>query len=66
MKDMKEPVSRELKTVAEAGDFLRVSRPKIYKMMKSGELKFIKLGARTLIRQVDLDNLIARLAGETA
>ncbi len=66
MKNMKEPVERELLTVAETADHLRISRRKLYHMMENKDLKFIKLGGRTLFRKVDLDAMISRLAGEAA
>lgn len=66
MKTSSEPVTRELLTVAETAEYLRVSRTQLYKLMRRDAVKFIKLGGRTLFRKSDLDGMIARLAGEAA
>ncbi len=36
-------------SVPEACSFLSISRPKVYELVKNGELRFIKLGRRTYI-----------------
>ena len=38
-----------------------IGRTKIYELIKTGELKTIKIGSRTLVTQSALDNWIKRL-----
>ncbi len=45
-------------TVNEAVEASGISRTRLYQYMKDGELPVVKLGARTLIRPVDLEKFI--------
>lgn len=50
--------------VEEAADFLRISRPFFYRLIKAGKLKKFKIGDRTLVSGRDLaryvDSLVAQ------
>jgi len=41
-------------TVKESADFLRVHRTTLARMMNGGQVKFFEVGARKLIRDIDL------------
>lgn len=45
-------------TVEETIDYLRSSRSTVYRMVRKGELKPVKLGVRTLFKRAELDALI--------
>ncbi|EDP75545.1 helix-turn-helix domain-containing protein [Hydrogenivirga sp. 128-5-R1-1] len=49
---------RRLFTVKEALEYLRISRPTFYRLIKQGKIKPVKIGKRTLIDKNDLDRLI--------
>jgi excisionase family DNA binding protein len=52
-----------LLTISETRDRLRLSRPSVYVLLKSGELPSLKFGRRRFIREEDLEQLIARRVG---
>jgi excisionase family DNA binding protein len=45
-------------TVAEAAAASGIGRTTLYGLMGSGELPFVKLGKRTLVRHTDLEKLL--------
>lgn len=45
-------------SVEQAAERLNVSRPLMYKLFKTGQLRFFKIGRRTLISVADLENFI--------
>lgn len=47
-------------TVSQAVAASGIGRTTLYSLMGSGELPFVKLGNRTLIRHMDLENLLKR------
>jgi excisionase family DNA binding protein len=47
-------------TINEAAGACGLGRTTLYKLISEGELTPIKIGARTLIRRVDLEALLAR------
>ena len=49
---------REWLTVAEAADYLRVSRDTIYRWAREGRLTLYKLGSLTRLKRSELDSLI--------
>jgi excisionase family DNA binding protein len=51
---------RGLLNVADAMEFLSVSRSKLYMLMRSGELPFVKLGKSRRVPMAALVKLIAR------
>ena len=54
--------NRELRpvvTVKEAGDYLRVSKSTIYRLLNEGLLRRRKVGSRTLIDRSDIEALIS-------
>ena len=53
-------VPREVFTVPEAMDYLRISRATFYKLTANRSLPVAKLGGRTLIRKSDVDALLER------
>lgn len=42
-----------------AARYIGISRANLYRLLKSGELKFAKIGSRTLVRRVDADRFLA-------
>ena len=48
---------KEILSIKEVCAFLGASRSTIYRQMKSGVIKYTKLGDRVLIRKVDIDKL---------
>ena len=62
--DRAELVADGLVTVQEAGQFLSVSRSKLYDLMDNGELKFVKLGrSRRIPRRALIDLAASGLQG---
>ncbi len=54
---------RRLFTVKEAMEYLRISRPTLYRLINQGKLKPVKIGKRTLLDKADLDRLIEESKG---
>lgn len=56
---MKKDFSKiEFLTVAEAAEYLRISRASLYKIIKAGTIKATSLGKRkTIIKRSDIDKL---------
>ncbi|MBO0698780.1 MAG: helix-turn-helix domain-containing protein [Zavarzinella sp.] len=54
------PEADRLLRVAEVMDLLRLSRSKVYQLMESGVLPFVKLGRSRRIARGDMDRLIAQ------
>jgi len=52
-----------LLTVKEALKYLKVGRTTLYKLIKEGKIKPVKIGKRTLIDKNDLDRLIEESKG---
>lgn len=50
----------QLLTVKEAAAQLKLSRPSVYRLMKRGELKSVKLGGARRIPQRELERLVDR------
>lgn len=50
----------QLLTVKEACARLRISRATLYNLVKRGILTFVKIGGKSLIREVAIDHLIAQ------
>lgn len=55
------PVPRLAFSVEEAAASACLSKAKLYELMKAGELRYRKCGARRLITVVDLEAFLARL-----
>ncbi len=58
---MNNPVTQgieKLLTVQDLMDTLRISRPTLYRMLKTGKLKPVRIGKRTLFDPVDIRGLI--------
>lgn len=47
-------------TVNEAGDFLRVSRPQVNKLVRCGELRAVRVGERLRFRPEDVEDYLER------
>src|SRR4051812_3378858 len=56
------PSVARLRSLAEATDALRCSRQTIYRMVRDGDLHFVKVRAKTLV--AGIDQLIARQLGD--
>lgn len=50
----------KLLTVKEACQRLRISRATLYNLIKRGDLAFVKIGGKSLIREEAIDRLIAQ------
>jgi excisionase family DNA binding protein len=50
----------DLLTIREAHEELRVSRRKLFQLIRDGELAAVKLGGRTLVEREELRRLIER------
>lgn len=50
----------DLLTVREAHEELRVSRRKLFQLIRDGDLRVVKLGGRTLVEREELRSLIER------
>ena len=51
----------KLYTIGEVAESLRVSKPSIYRLMSSGQLKSIKIGGRTLFKESEIERFIDSL-----
>ncbi len=56
----------KLLTVKEACERLRISRATLYNLVKKGKIAFVKIGGKSLIREEDIDRLIAEGTGARA
>ena len=56
------PANTAVFSTSETVAYLRTSRASLYRWFKSGDLKFIKMGGRTLVRRADADDFVARCA----
>lgn len=48
-------------SVSEACNIIGIGKTKFYEILKSGEIKFIKIGTRTLIPHAELSSFINQL-----
>lgn len=48
----------------QAAEYLSISTRLLDDLLTAGEIKKIKIGRKTLVRVIDLDAYLARLAGE--
>ena len=55
------PVQRKLSSIPDVCEQLSVGRSSVYGLIEDGTLRRVKIGARTLIPQADVDALIAGL-----
>jgi excisionase family DNA binding protein len=55
-----------LLTVAEAHNYLKVSRASLYRLMAAGELEWVQIGARRRFTQAAIDKFIAAHGGVAA
>lgn len=53
-----------LKTIDEAAQALRLSKPTLRRHMATGKITFVKLGRRTLFRNEDIEMFILRGASK--
>jgi len=54
--------SPALLTISETAIFFRISRASVWRLLRSGQLKQIHIGGRTLVRRVDADDFLERCA----
>jgi excisionase family DNA binding protein len=52
--------------VEEAAEALRLSRDKVYELIRSGELRSIKVGSRRLVPVVALTEYVEKSSGDAA
>ncbi len=50
----------EVLTVAEAAPYLRISRSTLSRLMRAGEIRFVKIGDRVLFRKAALDAFLEK------
>jgi excisionase family DNA binding protein len=51
----------KLYTIAEVAALLRISKPTLYRLMASGDLKSVKLGGRTLFKESEVERFVNSL-----
>lgn len=51
----------KLFTIPEVAEILRLSKPSVYRLMASGQLKSVKLGGRTLFKESEIERFINSL-----
>jgi excisionase family DNA binding protein len=51
----------KLYTIAEVATLLRISKPTLYRLMASGEIKSVKLGGRTLFKESEVERFVNSL-----
>lgn len=56
-------IQRKLCTIPNVGEQLSVGRDTVYRLINDGTLRRVKVGARTLIPQADVDAFVAGLLG---
>lgn len=49
-------------TINEAAIYFRISRAGVWRLLRTGRLKKIRIGGRTLVRRVDADAFLASCA----
>ena len=47
-------------TVSETAVYFRISRATVWRLLRTGELKKVRIGGRTLVRRVDADAFLAK------
>lgn len=53
-------LNRRLLSVAEAAAYLSIGKRTMEKLLRDGEVLKVRIGARTLVDQVDLDDYVER------
>jgi len=51
----------KLHTIGEVAEMLRISKPSVYRLMSSGQLKSVKIGGRTLFKETELERFVNSL-----
>lgn len=46
-------------TVEEAGDYLRISRSSLYRLIRDGRLRPARIGRRVVFRRIDIDAFLS-------
>lgn len=54
-------MEKRLLTVKEVCEYLNISKPTVYRLIKEGKLKPIKIGKSTRFEKEDIDKLIEEL-----
>ncbi len=52
------PALRNLLTLSEAAEELRISRTQMYRMRASGRIRVVRLGARVLVPRKEIERLV--------
>jgi excisionase family DNA binding protein len=60
MKQSGHPIASAAMTVDEAADYIRVSRATIWRLLKNKSLPRARIGGRTVVRRIDLDELLTK------
>jgi excisionase family DNA binding protein len=47
-------------TVSEAAQYLRISRAFFYQLIRSGRIRTVKIGTRTIVRAAELERFLDR------
>ena len=56
----------EILTIAQAAEYLQFHPDKVYRMVRSGELRAAKIGKEWRIRRADIDRLLDERASDVA
>lgn len=59
----KEVPRKRLYSVTAVAASLDLGRTKVYELMNAGQLKFVNVGDRRMVREEDLDAFVAGLSG---
>ena len=54
------PVSQPLMTVDDAASYLRISRRQVYKLVRTSELRSVRVGERLRFRPVEVERYLER------
>jgi len=58
-------MEKKLLTVREACEYLSISKATLYKLIKKGKIKPVKIGKSTRLDKEDLDKLVETLKNES-
>ncbi|AZO36313.1 MAG: helix-turn-helix domain-containing protein [Mesorhizobium sp.] len=50
-------------TVSETAVYFRISRASVWRLLRTGQLKKVRIGGRTLVRRVDADAFLESCVG---
>ncbi len=57
--------SKEILTVCEAAEIMRISKPRMYELAESGEIRSVRVGRRVLVSRTSLMEFISGVTTST-